>query len=142
MLVFPVQVALAGNNVIVISSGPTPFTEPIPVTASDSSTTTTTPSISSIAISGSFLTSEIITLQGSGFWSPVSNDLVEFFFHPDISLAGLYSVNTSATPQTMTINFPAGWFAGKGYSSTNDLGRIALETPSGWALTPATFVVP
>jgi len=138
---YPVQ-TYSGNNALNLQNAGPAFNVVAPVTASDSSTTSVTPSIIGFTTSGNDTTGVTVTITGSAFWSPVSNDFVEFFFHPDISLAGLYSVNTSATPQTMTINFPAGWFAGKGYSSTNDLGRIALETPSGWALTPATFVVP
>lgn len=142
VLVVPIQVALAGNNVFFISSGPTPFTEPIPVTASDSSTTTTTPSISSIAISGSFLTSEIITLQGSGFWSPGINDIASLFGSNTPISNGYLTVVTSTNPQTITLSIPAIWFTNNGFTNAGaDIGHVLIETPSGFALSIGTFVI-
>ena len=142
VLVIPVQVAAAGANVIVISSGPTPFTEPLPVTASDSSTTTTTPSISSITVNGSFLTNEIVILQGSGFWSPGTNDTASLFGSNTSISNGYLTVSTSSNPQTITLSIPALWFTNNGFTTVGaDIGHVLIETPSGFALSIGTFVI-
>jgi hypothetical protein len=130
-----------GAHTLQLVNGATPLVIIQPSTASDSSSTTTAPSISGFTVTGNDATTgETITVTGSGFWSPVSNDVTYFFgYQSNIVSSSALTVNVSANPQTMTIRLPANWFANLGVTPGTNVGPIIIQTPSGTALSLADF---
>ena len=137
--IYPVQVSFAGLHTIVVQSGTTPVVIVIPSTASDSSSTTIAPYITGFSVSGSDAAGVTIVISGSGFWSPVANDIVHFFDASSISLVGKVSVVTNSMPQTVTINLPAGWIAANALTIVQNIGPITIQTPSGTAMSVAEY---
>ena len=137
--IYPAQTIMSGSHTLILQNGSTPIIFVIPTTASDSSSTTIAPSITGFTITGTDSTGVNIVLSGSGFWSPVVNDVVRFADQSAISLVGKVSVTTTSNPQVLTITLPVGWVAANGFTVGQNIGPITIETPSGTAMSVAEY---